>query len=224
MDHYLQERFGALSFLDKRFYSIDERHRWSKCSPQHLRKMDLVRLFPQDWIASSFAVVRNPFDRVVSAYNFATLAIDSIPVGESIIDWLMKNDPRRPEAAFAYDNHLCMQTDLVPDDAVIFCLEDGLEAVIHHIDTLAQDNNGPRTIAHQNSTSEFTSDIEIVSHDMPQEFFDLVGEIYASDFERFGYDPHDYRSLNTMQRKQGYIAKFRRRLKPIWKKILPFRS
>src|SRR5690606_34944645 len=70
VEAYLKARFGGLAFLNTRFLDLPEARRWTRSSPQHLPWDAFTRLVPADWIASSFAVVRHPVRRLVSAFQY----------------------------------------------------------------------------------------------------------------------------------------------------------
>ncbi len=93
--------------------------------------------------------------------------------------------PRRGEP-FLYDNHLCPQSGIVPADATVFRLEDGLDAIVPHLDALAGDTNGPRSIPAENVRKKGMSpDAERLKPSA--ETLARVAEFYADDFARFGY-------------------------------------
>ena len=60
-------------------------------------------------------------------------------IAEGFDDWLK----RAAGEPFLYDNHLCPQSAIVPKDATVFRLEDGLDAIVPHLDRLAGDTGGP---------------------------------------------------------------------------------
>lgn len=188
VEAYLRTRFGSLAFLDTRYLSQDESLRWTRSSPQHLALADFQRLVPPDWIATSFAVVRHPLHRLVSAFQFQVEVEGTVApiwtIDEWFDDWLQKSATH----PFLYDGHLRPQSDLIPQDATIFRLEDGLDAIIAHLDRLAGKAEGPRMIAVENVRKK-TAGPE-ASRDRPSEAtLQKIAAYYAEDFRRFGYDP-----------------------------------
>lgn len=189
VEAYLEKRFGPLAFVNNEFLMVGENKRWTKSSPQHVDTEALAFLFPEGWITSSFAVVRHPLTRVISAYNFgSTRRVSGIPPRTSIESWFnryLKGKDRNP---FLFDNHLRPQCDIVPESAKVFQLEDGLQNLVEYLDHRAGDENGPREIEHVNAythgTTEYTRTVPVT-----EKFKSLVNEFYEKDLERFGYKP-----------------------------------
>jgi hypothetical protein len=187
VEAYLKARFGTLGFLDTRFLDLPEPQRWTKSSPQHLPYSALSKLIPAGWIASSFAVVRHPVKRLVSAFQYQVEVEGTVAalwsIDEFFDDWLKnaKDDP------FRYDNHLRPQADIVPEGATVFRLEDGLGAIVPHLDTLAGNSDGPRAIPKENVRKKgMAPDAERMK--LSPETMTRIADYYAEDFRRFGYD------------------------------------
>ncbi|OBY28845.1 sulfotransferase family 2 domain-containing protein [Leisingera sp. JC1] len=205
IESYLEARFGSLAFLDNHYYALPPEKRWNRSSPQHVTKQALGLVVPKDWISSSFACVRNPYDRIVSAYNFASTINRQIPAHEDIVGWFLRNDPRKPGNDFQYDNHLRTADDLVPEDATVFRMEDGLESVIPHLDQLEGCEGGSREIAHINQAKQSVSSEEFEKRPLPDRFIEIAAEFYAKDFERFGYSTADIPQANILVPKRDLI-------------------
>ena len=87
VERYLRARFGALAFVDSRHLDRPAALRWSRSSPQHLALSDFRRLVPSEWISSSFAVVRHPQNRLISAFRFQVEVERSIAAIWTIDEW-----------------------------------------------------------------------------------------------------------------------------------------
>lgn len=186
VEAYLKARFGALAFLDTRFLDLPEVLRWTKSSPQHLPYAAFTRLIPADWIASSFAVVRHPVKRLVSAFQYQVEVEGTVAPLWSIDEWFDDWLKRAGADPFLYDNHLCPQSAIVPANAAVFRLEDGLDAIVPHLDALAGDTRGPRAIPAENVRRKGMSpDAERLKPSA--ETLARIADFYAEDFARFGY-------------------------------------
>ena len=186
VEAYLARRFGPLAFVNTRFLADPEPQRWTKSSPQHLPLDAFHKLVPEDWIASSFAVVRHPLKRLVSAIQFQVEVERTVAplwtIDEWFDDWLKRKDAD----PFRYDNHIRPMADLVPSDAAAFQMEQGLDPVVAHLDRLAGDKNGERSIAAENvRTKKMPTDSARLTPSA--ETRARIADYYAEDFRRFGY-------------------------------------
>ncbi|ALG88952.1 MAG: hypothetical protein CL814_08525 [Confluentimicrobium sp.] len=184
---YLNNRFGPLAFEDRRFLSVPERKRWSKTSPQHVDVETLNRMFPQGFFDHSFAIVRHPVARVVSAYHFQLEVENTISRNVSFSDWLINVAEQMEEQPFLYDNHLRPMNEMVPEGAKLFYLEHGLDALVPWFDEVTGGKAGPRAVPHTNKRGDFSKvkSVKVVPDDAD---LALIATIYAQDFERFAYE------------------------------------
>jgi len=185
VENYLGARFGDIAFLDRFYLSQPEPNRWSKSSPQHIDAASLQRLIPLSLFDAVFAVVRHPATRLVSVYRFQRDVERSIPSQQSFSDWLGSLAGKRQASAFVYDNHIRPMSDLVPDNAKVFRLEDGLDRVVSWLDDLAGSSDGPRGVPIVNKSGAPQEGRAVRPSDGDRR---LIAEIFAVDFERFGYD------------------------------------
>ena len=186
VEAYLKARFGPLAFLDTRCLDLPEARRWTKSSPQHLPWDAFTRLVPAGWIASSFAVVRHPVKRLVSAFQFQVEVEGTVAPLWSIDEWFDDWLSRAASEPFLHDNHLCPQSLIVPEDATVFRLEDGLDAIVPHLDKLAGNADGPRAIPAENVRRKgMGPDAERLKPSA--ETLARAAAFYAADFARFGY-------------------------------------
>lgn len=179
---YLTARCGPLAFQNTKFLMDLPEQRWTKSSPQHVDWASFTKLIPADWIASSFAVVRHPTARVISAYHFQRDVEETLPKDQSIDQWFGTwVDKTTP---FIFDNHLLPQSAIVPPDATVFKIEDGLDALVPHLDSLIGNSDGPRSIGTKNTKAKRKGG---PAAKPGQKMLDRIADIYAVDFERFGY-------------------------------------
>ena len=181
----LAERFGDIGFLDERYYGRTEPHRWSKSSPQHLVWDDFLRLIPDAMIDHVFAVTRHPITRFASSYNFYARS-GAVPAGMGPEEWFSQVAGSSDLLPFRADNHLRRQSEFVPDKATVFQLEKGIDAVARWLDTTfgvsgnyaARDGNvAPNPEGDRYQNVPFSDPLRR-----------RIGEYYADDFARFGYD------------------------------------
>lgn len=140
VEAYLRDRFGPLAFLDQGWWGRG-RARWGASSPQHVPVDALSTLFPDGFFDASFAVVRHPATRFVSA--FVNARNDGrIPRLSSLDGMLSRLERRGVDAPGLADNHFLPMTRFVPDGADVFLLEDGLDRIAAWLDEVT----GMRTL------------------------------------------------------------------------------
>jgi hypothetical protein len=187
---YLQERFGELAFRDEHHLMSRPSQRWTKGSPQHIAVDALDRLLPPSYFTASFALVRHPAKRLLSVFLYQrdierTLQANA-DIGKFLAD-LLRRWRRNP---FYLDNHPRPMADLVPKTATVFRLEDGTEQVVTWLDRIAKNEDGPRTVPRINSYRQQLYHRRLEpgpQTKLTPENHAQITELYASDFERFGY-------------------------------------
>jgi hypothetical protein len=202
VEAYLKARFGSLALLDEDYTDLPLHKRWSHTSPQHIDAATLGRFFPADWITSSFAVVRHPVSRIVSAYHHQAEVVGTVPKGMDVNEWLLEWYESAETDPYLNDNHLRRQTDFVPDDAQVFHVERGLDGLVQHLDALAGQSDGPRQITiHPSRRSAGSGDT------LSERSLAFIEDYYADDFARFGYDADEPLPIAAAKPK-GFFALF----------------
>ena len=192
VEHYLRRRFGELGLQDNAYLKPRPTRRWSKSSPQHIDAAALNRLLPPSYFRARFALVRHPGKRLLSVFMYQRDIEKKLPVTTGFGAFLADLERRWRRNPFYLDNHPRPMSDLVPDDCTVFHLENGIGAVVDWLDALAGDSHGPRAIPSMNSYRrelyhrrlEPGPDTRVSAEERAQ-----IADIYAADFERFGYDP-----------------------------------
>lgn len=187
---YIEARFGLPALSDRQYLSVPEPLRWTRSSPQHIPLDALRRLFPAGFFDASFAIVRHPVDRMASVFLYQREKERTIPPELGFSDWLTQIAAERARNPFAYDNHTRPMTDFVPEEAVLFRIEDGVEAVEAWCDATfgAQTGDEPVRIPRVNTRYRRLKEgppvppFALTPNDRA-----LVAELFAGDFERFGY-------------------------------------
>ncbi len=190
IEEYLAARFGPLGFLDRGHLRLPERQRWNVSSPQHIDAETLDRLLPPSFFAARFAVVRHPVDRLVSVFRYQRDVEETIVKDMPFSEWLDVVPDLLLHAPFHFDNHIRPMTEIVPQNAKIFRLEDGLDPVVEWLDKIAGFIGEPRVIQRTNTyvqrlaVRKKTPGPEIQISDTDRE---TIKKHYSIDFERFGY-------------------------------------
>lgn len=149
---------------------------------RHLHGAALRSLFPPAAFDWSFVVVRHPVAKLLSEYTFQTRKagfhiqnLMSFPV------WLRYSFARANADPGYRDNHFRPQAEFLCFDCEIFRMEDGLdrvaEAFREHAGVAAV-----TSIPRRNASPKRRVDVGAAERAM-------IRQRYASDFERFGYDP-----------------------------------
>lgn len=202
VEDYLAQRFGPLAFLNRDYRKTALPKRWTRTSPQHIDTEALDLLFPKEFLAASFAVVRHPAARLRSAFTFQK-ARRHIPLRMGFEAWLSLYERQRDKDPFLLDNHLRPMTDFVPEEAHVFRMEEGLEAVVTWCDAQAGNTDGPREIPRSNKTDEavwasrspwkqwIRSRLEVGMPTLDEALCARIHGLYKVDYDRFGYEPFD---------------------------------
>lgn len=194
VERYLRYRFGELGLHDSQYLMVRPTRRWTKSSPQHIDAAALGRLLPPSFFRASFAIVRHPAKRLLSVFLYQRDIEHKLPVDAEFGVFLENLQKRWKRNPFYLDNHPRPMCDLVPETATVFRLEDGMAPVVGWLDGLAGNDRGPRDIPKSNSYQqelynrrlEPGPDTRVTAENRAR-----IAEIYARDFERFGYAEED---------------------------------
>jgi hypothetical protein len=192
MEIYLTKAFGALAFCDTKFNARAPGTSWTKSSPQHVDANSISTLFPSEFFDESFAVVRSPVTRLVSAFRFQRDVEALIDHNVTLAEWLKRVHRTRNRAPWQFDNHTRLMDDIVPQSAHIFRLEDGLDAVVPWLQDIAgAEYSLPQTITpHNVMDKRLAFERKAIRPVIPtQNEIALINRYYRVDFERFHYHP-----------------------------------
>jgi hypothetical protein len=177
VEDYLIRRFGPM-MLSGRSHVRPGKRRVMVSPPQHLAATDLADFLPEQ-IDYSFAVVRDPLDRIVSEYRFQSGF--SLASRLSFSTWLRVVSFGRTREPRLYDNHVRPMVDIVPEGAEAFKLEEGFEGLVARLDAVTGTTTPDLAIEHLLKTERKPA-VRVLREDAA-----LIARVYAADYARFGY-------------------------------------
>ena len=167
-------------------FSISDRFRipgrTKKFNRWHMSARDMRRVLGDEWRRYvSFTVVRNPFDRTVSSYEFQRAKASGVGTFEQFVDDLVEAPERLPPQA---QLHAIAQLDWTSDDdAIIVDHVIRFESLHHDLGRFTrQAGLAPSELGHENVTERT---------DWPGYYTPRTARVivdhYAADFATFGY-------------------------------------
>ena len=190
VEDILLQRFGERNsaFLDRRF--LGRGQPWTRTSPQHATAKAIHALFPKSFFRITLATVRHPAIRLRSAFLQLRDVHGFIPKGMAFGDWLAELPGLRRYAPDTWDHHVLQMSDFVPEGAVAFPIEHGVEPLIAWLDVQLENVDGPRSAIKAHSMSERLQDagrepgppIHLGDAEL-----DTIWAMDRMDYERFGY-------------------------------------
>ena len=180
VESYLISRFGPLSIIDTN-KRTGVRGTGLIVPATHLAAIDVVELLPHN-LTYSFAVVRDPLDRMMSEFRYQSGVSRMSRLGFS--PWLKVMLAATRAEPRLYENHIRPQSDLVLGDAEVFRLEDGFDRLIARLDEKTRSNTPELTVPHLNTRKK--EPITLSRSDVV-----AITDFYAADYDRFGYDRAD---------------------------------
>lgn len=169
--------------------------KWSKSTPQHLEAATQRILLPDGFSDHSFAILRDPFDRLLSEYRYRatrqncpldlpdritpsdelTVEFDWGTVFHGTFDqWVKRILSGQISDPYLCDNHVRPQAEFIPPNAKTFLFEDGLEQVFTWIDQVT-DTERALVPLDRNISSKF-------SIQMLEETRRMISDFYHKDF------------------------------------------
>ena len=184
IESYMRSLGAKLAFLDNGFMSNPPTIRWNISSPQHIDGENLSRLFPPGFFNFSFAVVRNPYSRLFSAFKFQMFVENKIDEKMDINEFIQNELEQAANGIGSYDNHFKSQSSLFMPKLTydIFKLENGLSEVKSYLDKKFFGVSVSLGIQHVNRGVKAVNPLSL-----SEKSKNIVREIYKSDFEDFKY-------------------------------------
>jgi hypothetical protein len=134
-----------------------------------------------------------PFPREISITEF--------------LDWVEWRLPLTPNLL---DNHLRPQVDFIGPQTRLFRLEDGLDAVVAHLDELFGERCDLPPLGRHDFRNPDTDEMFDVSSSLPPGVAERIAMLYAADFDAFGYDPEPNRPVRLKTLKPELARNWRR--------------
>lgn len=190
VETYLQRRFGPLAFRDRHYLKTPPALRWSRSSPQHAPASAIESVFPPEFFAGSFAVVRHPLRRLVSVFMFQMVNEDAIGRGVAFEDWVEALPELLARKPWIFDRHVRPMIESVPADAEVIKLEDGLSRVVDYVDGICGKAEKPREMPLLKSHAQVAlkRGRSVPVPRVTPRIREIVERLYAADYERFGYE------------------------------------
>lgn len=172
------------------------------CTPQHLGIKAVSGLVGDHFSLEAsyvFAVVRNPFDRLISEF-FYRVGLKQIRLGPTpekyFSNWVNDSLSQASKKPHILDNHLRPQCYFVSDDVHVFKFETGIKSIL---ETVAKANNQARPDVIASKKISIKKNVI-----WSKSAIRRVQEFYKQDFNQFGYDlecdNHREVHLNPMER------------------------
>lgn len=199
VEHNLIRLGYSVSFLNVDYYNPGEAN-WSVTSPQHISLQNLEKYFKKNFFDYSFAVVRDPVDRFISAYNFKRGTIGWFVSFERFLTMLESHVERTGSFSInKYDNHFTPASQLVPEASEIFYLENGLLNVFRELENriglveineIVSQNTGQysdflaKTPAHKFVKDNFVR-VSPKRKNLSTSQVERIKALYVEDYDRF---------------------------------------
>jgi len=149
-------------------------------TPQHFHR-DLLTQVGYDTIAeSSFTIVREPLERLISEYKYRKKNSKLIRLFldfDSFVCFILMQYKKN---SYVLDNHIRPQTEFFFVDTNVFKLEDGLPNILSLISS-AHDMNTIDTIRHENRSKDEQVCMNMVT-------FNKILHFYADDYKKLCYE------------------------------------
>lgn len=151
--------------------------KFMKCTPQHMHAEILDQIVNKDQFTKIVAIVRNPFDRLISEY-FWQLKQGITNLAPE--DWIDDTFSKYQSNNYIYDNHIRPQSEFLMDGVEIYKIENnGIYEALNLI------NNDENTIPNLSNEKKTVKDNDIIKEFNNKK--EKIEEFYKEDFKRLNY-------------------------------------
>lgn len=194
--NYLRSTGYPIGFVNTTFKR--EKIKWSKTSPQHIDIKSLETLNIINLVDESFAVVRHPIERFVSAFRY-NKKNGQIPFWMTMNQFLKRLANANDKWHFKLDNHFRPMNQFVNKQTRFVKLESGHHAIVSFLNKITETETELELLGHANPRQEifanrvfsrsYIKKITTIhsSSTLTNKQKKLICEIYKNDFERFEY-------------------------------------
>lgn len=169
----------ALKLDNKNCLFNKEKYKNYPVCPQHLYLSEIIKEFPESIEYKIFTVVRNPFDRMVSAFSYWK---KTYSYNLSFIEFV-KNSIESSNRRYDYDGHMELQINYIDYNLPIklFRFEELRKNLLN--DWLLKEFNISINLGYENrSNNRF-----YYKRYYNKETIDMIYNFYSKDLERFNY-------------------------------------
>ncbi|HHG89455.1 MAG TPA: hypothetical protein ENJ90_03110 [Devosia sp.] len=165
----------------KEAFRFNSKRPFSKCTLQHMHKGVYKEAIRSGFADYSFAVKRNPYDRMASEFRMKALDRNE---RQNPDKWILEALERFKEFSFTRDNHIRPQVEFISETTEVFAFEDGLEAAMAPaLKVLGL--NPPKSMPHEKKGSREKIRVK-------NKTVEALAQFYARDFDELGYDTGDF--------------------------------
>lgn len=173
------------SFLDRKYYTHSNKP-LTNGSPQHIIGTDIAKLFESNFFDEYFTVVRNPFERFISAFIFQKYIAKTIPMQIHIDQFINQLEEFKALHIGNFDNHFLPQTTFLYPRAPyrVFKFENGLDIVKKYIDLNLENNTADIPMPHNlKQPNKIKQKAGVLSEYSKK----IISDVYKIDFKIFKY-------------------------------------
>lgn len=193
----LQDTGLTLSLLDQDWWGPDTPD-WNRTSPQHITREALSRLFAPDFFDHCFACVRDPVERLLSAFNF-NRGLGRLPRRQKLTQLLSQMERNQSYFENSFDNHFLPADRFIPHGCKVFRIEDGLDQVASWLGQISNGSINASFGHHQKSypvgnrekdfvekiLGRFVEPDAITRNDLESVTLERIRSLYQVDYQRF---------------------------------------